>query len=205
MFAKGAGVFLVPPAVASAALFTAWALARLWPLFTAGAILAALALFLAVFFRDPERAIGDGIVAPADGVVQGIREAGVYDRIEIFMNVHNVHVNRAPLDGTVVSVEHFPGKLRAAFDKDAEHNERIVTVFKTDIGEVKVVQIAGMVARRAVTYLKKGESVTRGQRIGMIRLGSRVDLYIPRGSAKITAALRQKTAAGQTTVAVKNV
>lgn len=141
-----------------------------------------LALLMLNFFRDPERAPGPGLVAPADGVVQSI---DVYPdgrtRVATFMNPFNVHVNRAPLDGRILRVTHVPGGFVPAFDKESERNERVEWVFETEVGELLVVQIAGALARRILPYLDADEKVRKGDRIGIIRLGSRVDVYLPPG------------------------
>jgi len=161
----------------------------------------AVGLLMLNFFRDPERTPGPGIVAPADGVVQSIDEwEDGRIRVAIFMDPLNVHVNRAPFDGTVRSVTHVDGAFVPAFDKDSDQNERVVWIFDTAAGELEVVQIAGAVARRIVPYLEAGGRVKKGERIGMIRLGSRVDTYLPPG-VQPTVALRQKSVAGVTTLA----
>ncbi len=138
---------------------------------------------LLLFFRDPERRIGDGVVSPADGRVMDVYREGRYHRINIFMNVHNVHVNRAPVDCTVVSVERKSGGFVPAFDKDSDRNERVITTIKTRYGTWTLTQIAGAVARRIVPYVGGGEELRRGERFGLIRFGSRVDLKftLPRG------------------------
>lgn len=143
---------------------------------------AALALLMLNFFRDPERTPGVGLVAPADGVVQSIDEwEDGRIRVATFMNPFNVHVNRAPLDCSVVSVKHVKGGFVPAFDKESDQNERVVWILHTSIGELEVVQIAGALARRIVPYLAAGAQVKKGDRIGIIRLGSRVDVYLPPG------------------------
>lgn len=160
-----------------------------------------VALIMLNFFRDPERIIARGLVAPADGVVQSIDEwEDGRIRVATFMNPFNVHVNRAPLAGRVKSVEHVHGSFVPAFDKESDRNERVVWVFDTKVGELEVVQIAGALARRIVPYLAAGASVQKGDRIGIIRLGSRVDVYLPPG---IVPAVKvgQKMVAGETVLA----
>jgi phosphatidylserine decarboxylase len=161
----------------------------------------ALAVLMLNFFRDPERMPGPGLVAPADGVVQSI-DTWPDGRIRVatFMNPFNVHVNRAPLDARILSVEHVPGKFVPAFDKESDRNERVVWHFETEIGDVEVVQIAGAVARRIVPYLAAGDKVQKGERFGMIRLGSRVDVYLPPGVAPAVA-VGDAMVAGETTLA----
>ncbi|PKK86477.1 MAG: phosphatidylserine decarboxylase family protein [Thermoplasmata archaeon HGW-Thermoplasmata-1] len=162
-------------------------------------------LFLFFFFRDPVRSIGAGIVAPADGKVQfldRVSDSDVGDavRLSVFMNLHNVHVNRFPLAGRVISVERAAGKHLPAFDKDSERNERAVILMETGIGTVKLVQIAGAVARRIYPYVKGGESVRKGDKLGLIRLGSRFDIYVPFGGAEFTVKVGDRVLAGLTSI-----
>ncbi len=150
-------------------------------------VLAALPLVLNIplilFFRDPKRRIGDGVVSPADGRVLEVYRDGRYHRINIFMNIHNVHVNRVPVDCQVISVERKHGGYIPAFDKGSERNERVITTIKTRYGTWTITQIAGAVARRIVPYVNGGEELRRGERLGLIRFGSRVDLKfaLPKG------------------------
>lgn len=184
-----------------AIMFSLFGLANVW--FLALAAISWIAtIFLLIFFRDPERKTGEGIVSPADGIVSRIDnpEPG-YVRICIFMNVHNVHVNRAPISGKVLSVEHIDGKHIPAFDKDSDANERMITEMETELGRIRIVQIAGAVARRIMSYLVQGETIEKGERIGIIKLGSRVDLWLPEGKVKITVSLGQKVRAGESTIA----
>jgi phosphatidylserine decarboxylase len=139
---------------------------------------------LIVFFRDPDRVIGQGVVAVADGKIREIThvhdaDVGEYTRISTFMNIYNVHVNRMPLDGTITDITHHQGAHLPAFKKESERNERVVVFAETAIGMIKIVQIAGTIARRIVPYISKGQAVKKGEKIGLIRLGSRVDVYIP--------------------------
>jgi phosphatidylserine decarboxylase len=132
------------------------------------------------FFRDPERAVGgtdDEIVSPADGKVVDIRG----NTACIFMNFHNVHVNRAPVSGKIVKMHHKDGGYLPAFFKDSLKNERNTICIKSDYGLVKMTQIAGTVPRRIDTYFNVGDRVVKGERIGMIRFGSRVDITPPEG------------------------
>lgn len=160
-----------------------------------------------LFFRDPELPIGEGVVSPANGKVTAIdtNEIGEGEEkgegtvaIRIFMNVWNIHVNRSPMRGTVRSVTHRPGGHMPAFDKDAETNERVITELDTDIGMVKVVQIAGSVARRIVPYITQGQELETGERIGIIRLGSRVDLHLPAPKVRVLAKVGDIVRPGQT-------
>ena len=145
--------------------------------------------FLFVFFRDPERKIGNGVVACADGKIREItkivdEDVGNCFKISTFMNIHNVHVNRMPLDGVIKNIVHTSGLHLPAFKKESEKNERVIITFDSDIGTVKVVQIAGTIARRIVPYIKNGDKLKKGTKIGIIRLGSRVDVYLPSNKIK---------------------
>ncbi|MBN2065665.1 MAG: phosphatidylserine decarboxylase [Candidatus Thermoplasmatota archaeon] len=172
-------------------------------------ILLLLTMWFLVFFRDPERTVGKGIVAPADGAIRSITTTTENDQpytcISTFMNIHNVHVNRMPLDGTVEEMTRVPGSHLPAFTKESEKNERVVITLDTSIGRVKVVQIAGTVARRIVPYIKKGDMLKKGQRIGIIRLGSRVDIYLPTKAIKhLTVRVADHIRAGEDTLAEIN-
>jgi phosphatidylserine decarboxylase len=149
-----------------------------------------LALFVLQFFRDPPRAVPgqDGVVlSPADGRI--VKVQAVHDPyterdallISVFMNVFNVHSNRAPVDATVERVAYAPGKfLNADLDKASTDNERNAMVLRLDSGErLTVVQVAGLIARRILCYVQAGDTLRRGQRYGFIRFGSRVDVYLP--------------------------
>lgn len=161
----------------------------------------ALAAGMLWFFRDPEREITAGrVISPADGVVQSIMPwKDGRTRVAIFMSPLNVHVNRAPLAGTVTSVEHIPGGFVPAFNKESENNERVVWHFDTELGDIEMIQIAGAVARRIVPYIPEGTKVEQGDRIGLIRFGSRVDLYLPEG-VEVDVEVGQKTVAGVTRI-----
>ncbi|MCZ7383290.1 MAG: phosphatidylserine decarboxylase [Candidatus Methanoperedens sp.] len=166
--------------------------------FIIGAI---LTLFFFIFFRDPERCSPgdeDDAVSPADGRVISIQN----QKICIFMNIHNVHVNRAPLAGTVTNIDYKPGGYIPAFNKDSLVNERNHVVINTDSGVLELTQIAGVLTRRIVSYISVGSLVKRGERIGMIRFGSRVDVIIPEGYVFIVK-LDDKVKAGCTIIARK--
>lgn len=149
-----------------------------------------LAIFVLQFFRDPARMAPDGddlILAPADGRIVVVEQTeDPYAKrqalkISVFMNVFNVHSNRSPADGVVQSVEYFQGKfLNAALDKASLENERNAIVLKTDDDQlVTFVQVAGLVAKRILNYAKVGQRLAHGERYGLIRFGSRVDVYLP--------------------------
>ena len=170
-----------------------------------------LTLFVIGFFRNPERTMPDDprqIISPADGKVIGIEEiagdgnpAGSLLKISIFMNVFNVHVNRIPVSGEVLSISYKPGKfLSADLDKASALNERNTVLLRTDGGrEIWVVQIAGLIARRIVCWLKEGAKVTKGERFGLIRFGSRVELFLPLGSMLVVKK-GDKVRAGETPI-----
>ncbi|SHI50618.1 phosphatidylserine decarboxylase [Malonomonas rubra DSM 5091] len=168
-----------------------------------------LTLFTVYFFRNPERVVPEGddlVIAPADGKVifVGDTEEPRYfkervTKVSIFMNVFNVHVNRAPCSGKVVEMYYQKGQfLNASLDKAAKCNEQGGILLETDKGSrILFVQIAGLVARRIVTYPVIGDMLKTGMRYGLIRFGSRVDIYFPNGS-DVTIRLGEKTVAGET-------
>lgn len=142
----------------------------------ASVILVLLAVAIVVFYRDPRRTPPtSGVVAPADGTVTVVREEGDQLRIGVFMNVTDVHVNRAPLPTTIEDTTHEPGTHRPAFRKESDRNERLIF----DCGDHEVTLIAGWFARRIHPYVDPGTSVERGERIGHIAFGSRADVLLP--------------------------
>jgi len=160
-----------------------------------------LLAFTVNFFRDPERRVPTDsalILAPACGrvIVAGP------SRVSIFMNVFDVHVCRSPVAGRVVSVEHTRGKFVSAYrDAASEHNERVVLVLEPPSGgAVRVTLVAGLVARRIVCRVAAGRTLTAGERIGIIRFGSRVDVDLP-GDARVAVALRDRVVSGETALA----
>ncbi len=172
-----------------------------------------LTAWCAYFFRDPERVTpGESglVISPADGMVLLFEDAppplelgmgdGVRPRVSIFMNVFNVHVNRIPAHGVIEKISYRPGRFfNASLDKASEHNERMSVSMKTNQGaEIAFVQIAGLVARRIKCGLAEGQQVRAGDRFGLIRFGSRVDVYLPAGT-------RPKAIPGQTAVAGETV
>ncbi|MFQ5581961.1 MAG: phosphatidylserine decarboxylase family protein [Mariprofundaceae bacterium] len=170
----------------------------------AASILALLSLFLLNFFRDPQRETpqGDVFVAPADGKVVRAEASRSGLRVDIFMNVFDVHVNRAPMAGRITHMQYSPGRfVNASFDAASEENERNRFEMETDNGaRVAFTQIAGLVARRIVSYVAVGDHVEAGQRIGMIRFGSRVDCEVP-DSYELCVKTGDRTIAGQTILA----
>jgi phosphatidylserine decarboxylase len=200
--------FLVIAAVLALLLW--WALGTF-----VGCLGVALAVWVALFFRDPVRRVpqhGDAILSPADGrvclieavvppVQMGLGTAPL-TRVSVFMNVFNVHVNRTPIAGTVRSIVYIPGKfLNADMDKASEDNERQLFVVRRGDGvEVGFVQIAGLVARRIIRFVSEGAAVQAGERVGLIRFGSRVDVYLPAGTAP-QVCIGQSMIAGESVLA----
>jgi phosphatidylserine decarboxylase len=192
---------------AIAALLTSFT-GKLW--ITASPVL--LTLFMLYFFRDPERATPAGsdlFIAPADGRVVQIREI-VEDEladekmieVSIFMNAFDVHVNRLPCDGTVKEVKHYPGRCMAAWSEEASKaNEHITMLLDTAFGKIVVRQVAGLLARRTVCRVKPGETLKKGDRFGIIKFSSRVDLFMPLGT-DIKVKLRDKVKAGESIIGV---
>jgi len=185
-----------------------------------GWLMVGITIWVLAFFRDPIRVTprGDGfIVAPADGLVTLIREvvpppelsgadllgSEPMTRVSIFMSVFDVHINRAPIGGTIRQVIYIAGKfVNADLDKASEDNERQHIVVEDRDGlKIGFTQIAGLVARRIVPFVKTGDLVAAGQRVGLIRFGSRVDVYLPRGTAP-KVALGQRTIAGETVLGI---
>jgi phosphatidylserine decarboxylase len=219
-FAREGLLFIAIAALVAAGAFGFAVSRRSWGLWLAAFVLLLLALWVAYFFRDPER-IGERgpslFVAPADGKLIMITEVdepsfikGRAIRLSIFMNVFNVHVNRYPVDGVVTYIHYNKGKFfNASAEKSSLENEQMSvglemvpadssrTTRVGDVHRVLVRQIAGLIARRIVTYSKLGERVRQGERMGIIRFGSRVDLFLPVGS-RIRAKLGDMTTAGTT-------
>lgn len=172
-------------------------------------------LFCVFFFRNPERTAADAqpgdLISPADGTVIDISEVieeefmgGSAIRIAIFMSPADVHVNRAPCQGLVASMKRKPGKFALAFRKDVDMgNERNFILFAGEDEKVLIVQIAGFLARRIVPYVKAGQRVERGEAVGIIAFGSRVDIYFPKYYEPMVQ-LREKVKAGTTVVARKS-
>lgn len=207
---------LITAALSLLTAFFAWETIA-WPL-------AFLTLGVLAFFRDPERVVpqsDDLIVSPADGLVSLIQEVdppaeltiddgsgtrglpeGKVTRISIFMSVFDVHINRAPIGGTVQRVVYMPGKfMNADLDKASEENERQhILIERPDGMLIGFTQIAGLVARRIVPFVKPGDLLAVGQRVGLIRFGSRVDVYLPAGTDP-KVLLGQKVIAGETILA----
>ena len=204
--------FAVIAGVITAGLFLLHAPILAWPM-------VGITIWVAAFFRDPIRSVPQGqglIVSPADGLVTMIQQveppfelggegglpAGPCMRVSIFMSVFDVHINRAPIAGLIARVVYISGKfLNASLDKASEDNERQHFLMAGADGTlVGFTQIAGLVARRIVPFVKSGDTVAVGQRIGLIRFGSRVDVYLPAGTAP-KVVLGQRSVAGETILA----
>lgn len=184
---------------------------RSWPLWLLALVLTILVLWVAYFFRDPDRTGPRGdqlVISPADGRVVDIREVdeptfleGRAIRIAVFMNVFNVHVNRYPVSGRVEYVHYNPGRfLNAATDKASLENEQMSVGVQTASHRILFRQIAGLVARRIVTYSRVGDDAEQGERMGIIRFGSRVDVFVPIGST-VKVELGDRPVAGTTVLA----
>lgn len=181
-----------------------------YSLFLSSLILFMIFCVLLVFFRDPHRTIGQGIVAVADGKIREITyendtDIGDCIKISTFMNIHNVHVNRMPSSGIIQELTHHPGSHIPAYKKESERNERVILLIKSSFGLIKIVLIAGTLARRIVPYVQKNKSLKKGDKISLIRLGSRVDIYLPQKNINtIAVAVGDKILAGETTIATLN-
>ncbi len=213
---EGRKFALAAAAVSAVFAFMAWETLA-WPV-------AALVLGILAFFRDPQRVTPQGdqfIVSPADGLVTLIQQVeppreltiddgggapgmspGLVTRVSIFMSVFDVHINRAPVGGTVRRVVYIPGKfMNADLDKASEENERqYILIERNDGLKLALTQIAGLVARRIVPFVKPGDLVAAGQRVGLIRFGSRVDVFLPAGTEP-KVLMGQKCIAGETVLA----
>ena len=199
------------------ALFALVTLILFWISTPLGWIGALATTWCAYFFRDPRRVtpVGEGLViSPADGMISQITTAvpppelelgtAPRPRVSIFMSVLDVHVNRSPVSGKIEKIAYKHGKfLNADLDKASEDNERNGFVIATSKGQLGVVQIAGLIARRIVCFVREGENVTAGERIGLIRFGSRVDVYLPQGTHTLVAE-GQYSLGGETVLADLN-
>jgi phosphatidylserine decarboxylase len=210
-FAREGLVFIAIAALIAAVTYALAINRRSWALWLVAFSLTILALWVAYFFRDPERTGPRGeqlVIAPADGRVVLISDVdepafmgGRARRVSIFMNVFNVHVNRYPVTGTVRYLHYNPGKfLNAAVEKSSLENEQRSVGIETPRGRVLVRQIAGLIARRIVTYSTEGEHVEQGQRMGMIKFGSRVDVFLP-ADVQLRVKVGDRTIAGSTPIA----
>lgn len=179
-------------------------------LFFLNVILALISILLIIFFRDPHRKTGTGIVAVADGIIRAVNsiqdeDVGNAFFVSTFMNIYHVHVNRMPVDGTIKKITYIPGSHLPAFTKESERNERVIMLVETAKGLVKIILIAGTVARRIVPYVKTGEHLKKGEKISLIRLGSRVDVILPKKmNVEITVTKKDRVKAGVNMIAASN-
>ena len=196
--------FGLPPFLIGVALLI-WG--KEW-IFGTGVVFLLVGLFVFSFFRNPERVIPSEtgvIVAPADGRVVVVKDENYGDRpgrrISIFLAVWNVHVNRAPAAGTITRLDYRPGKFLAAWDERASlENEQNTFTQETEHGEIVYKQIAGWVARRCIAWKKVGDAVERGERIGLVRFGSRMDVWLP-GEPEIAVRVGQNVKGGSSVLA----
>lgn len=177
-----------------------------------------ITLFVLFFFRDPERSFSDhdthgadkkAIISPADGYIVQIKEMPAGEGLDVpsiclsvFMSVFNVHVNRMPFEGKIIEKKYNPGKFLPAFrEKASLLNEQTTILIETPKGIIRVTQISGLIARRIVCKVKVGDTLVRGQRFGLIKFGSRVDLYLPKERINVAVSLKDKARAGETILA----
>ena len=177
-----------------------------------GIFFAILSMYIFYFFRDPNRTIPlDGfIVSPADGTITYIGDSNIpfdiennnqlYTKVSIFLSIFDVHVNRMPVDGTIKEIKYIPGKFfNATLDKSSEQNEKNIIKINSGTYDYFVVQIAGLIARRIVCNVNINQDLKKGERIGIIKFGSRVDLYLPK-SNKVLVSKGQKVIGGETII-----
>jgi phosphatidylserine decarboxylase len=198
MIVRDAYRFLVPLAFLAV-------LAFFLGLMTAGLFVTALFAFVAFFFRNPTRTIpGDpgAIVSPADGKVVRVERVGNVTRMSIFLSLFNVHVNRSPIAGRIEAVDYRPGKFLVAFnDKASTDNERNIVMVSNGRITIVFTQIAGIVARRIVFWKKAGDTVAKGELVGLIRFGSRVDVLFPAGT-EATVSVGDRVKGGSTRIGI---
>ena len=187
------------------------------PFFTIlGIFLLILSVYIFYFFRDPIRVIPNEkvVVSPADGTITFIGSSknplnddfdhSIYTKISIFLSIFDVHVNRMPVDATISSIKYIPGNfINATLDKSSNENERNIIFAKNNNNKFYLVQIAGLIARRIVCNLKKNQEVIKGDRIGIIKFGSRVDLYLPK-NFNILVSKGQRVVGGETIISNPN-
>jgi phosphatidylserine decarboxylase len=210
-FAKEGLLFIIVAALIAAGAYAVALNRRSWPFWLLAFLLTLIALWVAYFFRDPERTGERGerlVVAPADGKIVLVTQVdepsfihGRATRISIFMNVFSVHVNRYPVSGTVKYVKHTQGKfLNAAVEQSSLENEQVSVGIESGPNRILVRQIAGLIARRIITYSREGDVAEQGARFGLIRFGSRVDVFVPT-DAVLRVKAGEQTSAGTTVLA----
>jgi phosphatidylserine decarboxylase len=198
MIVRDAYRFLVPLGILAV-------LAFVFGYFYPGLLISGLFVFVAFFFRNPPRSIPDDpslIVSPADGKVVRVEKVGNVTRMSIFLSLFNVHVNRSPIAGRIEAVEYKPGKFLVAFnDKASTDNERNIVMVRNGKTTIVFTQIAGIVARRIVFWKKPGDRVGKGELVGLIRFGSRVDVLFPAGT-EVTVKVGDRVRGGSTSIGV---
>jgi phosphatidylserine decarboxylase len=200
--------FIIPALAVAALLWTLYARCRCWPYAVGAVLISLVALFVIYFFRDPERTPPEGenlVLSPGDGkIIIAEQRTGSdgkpYTLVSIFLSVFNVHVNRIPISGKVTHVLHVPGKFHKAFEPEAvTENERTEITIASKFGDVSFSQVAGILARRIVCRIKEGDEVIRGQRMGLIRFGSRIDIFLP-PAVKIDVKLGDRVVGGESVI-----
>lgn len=204
--ARGTPWFItIPPALLAltAVAMVAGPLAVAWWSILAVALLLMLSFLGIYFFRDPERQVGEGLVAPAHGRVLGVDEEGDRVRVSTFMGPMDVHVVRAPLEGRVVSMERGGSGFHRADTTEAGHNVQLAIDLHGGPEDFTVVMVSGWFARRIVPHIAPGDTVERGSRIGLIRFGSRVDVLVPKDEYRITVGPGTRVRAGSSSLGVR--
>ena len=198
MIARGGLVFVLAPAIIIGILLGAAIILSSNTAMLLTIPFGILFMFFIIFFRDPTRTMSQGVVSPADGKIVQVDED--HRQISIYMGLLDVHVNRAPWSGQVVQHKRTSGGYSRASTPAASDNYSLEWLFATLIGPIKLRQIAGLFARRIIPYIGEGASVMKGQRIGLIRFGSRVEVVLP-ASVKLTVKLGDRVRAGETKIA----
>ncbi len=200
--------FIIPAVLVAATLWTLFARCKCWPYAVGAVFITILAAFIVYFFRDPERTPPPGdnlILSPGDGkIIINEQRTGsdgkTYTLVSIFLSVFDVHVNRIPISGKITHVKHVPGKFHKAFQPEAvTENERTEITVASKYGDVSFSQVAGILARRIVCRIKEGDEVTRGERMGLIRFGSRIDIFLP-PSVTVDVKLGDRVVGGESVI-----
>lgn len=206
MLARGTPWFIATPPVllaVTAVAMVAGPMPVTWWSLLLFFLLTLVSFVMVYFFRDPERPVGEGLVAPAHGRVLDVTTEGERVRVSTFMGPMDVHVIRAPLDGKVVSMERGGSGYHRAYTPEAGHNVQLKVGLEGDAGAFTVVLVSGWFARRIVPYVRIGDRVERGSRIGLIRFGSRVDVLVPEGSYRMVVGTGKRVSAGSSTLGVR--
>jgi phosphatidylserine decarboxylase len=206
LLAKGTPAFIAVPPVVVALLLAAIGLQAVpmeWWTILPVVVLAILAVIGIHFFRDPDRHVAEGLVAPAHGRILGVEEEDGRVRVSTFMSPFDVHVVRAPLSGQVASMERSGSGFRRAYEAEADHNVQLELDLQGDREPFTVVMVSGWLARRIVPYVSVGDRVERGSRIGLIRFGSRVDVIVPKGVFDIKVERDSQVRAGASSLGVR--